>query len=68
MNNSKHGKCQCCGDFKELLSYNGSYSCGHCLSFDSKGVGRAEILNRIKNNEQYYRLRRDRKRNRKVSN
>ena len=38
------GKCNSCGDYAELYEYNKSKSCAHCLSMDSRGVSRLNIL------------------------
>lgn len=61
----KQGKCDSCGDITTLHSYNGSNSCKHCLSMDSRGVGRRDILKSVlnANNDK---LRRNRSKNRKA--
>lgn len=44
---SRFGKCQTCGDNGKTYSYNGTYSCGGCLSLDNRGFPRKEIIERI---------------------
>jgi len=62
----KKGKCDSCGDVETLHIYNGSNSCKNCLSMDSRGVARREILKSVlnANNDK---LRRNRSKDRKAS-
>lgn len=43
----KKNKCQSCGDFTDVIRYNGNYSCKRCLGMDKSGVARDRIVNNI---------------------
>lgn len=43
----KYGRCDCCGDMTEVITYNDNESCKHCLSLNKQGKPQEEIIERI---------------------
>jgi hypothetical protein len=54
----KLGRCECCGDIRRVMNYNGNDACKRCLSMDRRGIERKEILDEIMGIEKPWKKRR----------